>query len=139
MMTDLFKDVLPDLNYKKENLIAKGDLSEDTYGKLLYRVNRALSMNVDTIFYANEMNINGHLDPLLQYDYFINSLRKKKRYSKWAKPSSLPDVELIKQFYNYNEQRVREILPLLTTEHLELIKYKMERGGKDEIHKGRSG
>lgn len=137
-MSDLFKEILPDLNYKKENLIRNGEMSESDYTKHIFIVNRALSMNVDTVLYANEMNANYNLDPLLQYDYIINTLRKKKRYSKWAKSSSILDIEIVKEFYNYNEQRAREVLPLLSTEHLEEIKNKMSRGGKDEISKGRS-
>ena len=105
-------------------------MDEGEYGGKCFIINRALSMNVDTILYVNEMNVNWQLAPLLQYDYYINSLRKKKRWSKWAKataPSS--DLELIKEYYNYNEQRAREVLDLLTEKQVEDIRLRLSKGG----------
>ena len=103
-MADLFKEILPDINYGKKNLIRTGDMDEGEYGGKSFIINRALSMNVDTILYANEINQQYNLDPLLQYDYFINSLRKKKRWSKWAKATTSANLELVKTYYNYNSQ-----------------------------------
>ena len=131
-MPDLFKELLPDINYGHKNLIRTGDMDEGEYGGKCFIINRALSMNVDTVLYANEMNIHYQLDPLLQYDYFINSIRKKKRWSKWAKalgPSA--NLELIKEYYNYNEQRAREVLDLLTESEIEEIRLRFSKGGTD--------
>ena len=77
-MADLFKEIIPDINYGHKNLIRTGDMDESEYGKNCFIINRALSMNVDTVLYVNEMNVRYQLDPVLQYDYFINSLRQKK-------------------------------------------------------------
>ena len=135
-MPDLFKEILPDINYGHKNLIREGDMDEAEYGRSAFIINRALSMNVDTILYVNEMNIHYQLDPLLQYDYFINSLRKKKRWSKWAKatgPSA--NLELIKECYNYNEQRAREVLDLLTESEVEEIRLRFSKGGTDNATK----
>jgi len=131
-MADLFKELLPDINFGHKNLIRTGDMDEGEYGGKCFIINRALSMNVDTVLYANEMNIHYQLDPLLQYDYFINSIRKKKRWSKWAKttgPSAI--LELIKEYYNYNEQRAREVLDLLTESEIEEIRLRFSKGGTD--------
>ena len=133
-MADLFKEILPDINHGHTNLIRTGDMDEAEYGRNCFIINRALSMNVDTILYVNEMNVNWQLDPLLQYDYYINSLRKKKRWSKWAKataPSS--DLELIKEYYNYNEQRAREVLDLLSESEIQKLRLKLYKGGTDDI------
>ena len=128
-MADLFKEILPDINYGKKNLIRTGDMDEGEYGGKSFIINRALSMNVDTILYANEINQQYNLDPLLQYDYFINSLRKKKRWSKWAKATTSPNLELVKTYYNYNEQRAREVLDLLTEKQVEDIRLRLSKGG----------
>ena len=133
-MADLFKEIIPDINYGHKNLIRTGDMEEAEFGGKSFIINRALSMNVDTILYVNEMNINWQLDPLLQYDYYINSLRKKKRWSKWTKataPSS--DLELIKEYYNYNEQRAREVLDLLSESEIQKLRLKLYKGGTDDI------
>ena len=132
-MSDLFKEILPDINHGHKNLIRTGDMDEGEYGGKSFIINRALSMNIDTILYVNEMNVNWQLDPLLQYDYYINSLRKKKRWSKWAKataPSS--DLELIKEYYNYNEQRAREVLDLLSESEIQELRLRYSKGGTDD-------
>ena len=133
-MADLFKEILPDINHGHTNLIRTGDMDESEYAGKCFIINRALSMNVDTILYVNEMNANWQLDPLLQYDYYINSLRKKKRWSKWAKattPSS--DLELIKEYYNYNEQKAREVLDLLSESEIQNLRLKLSKGGTNAI------
>ena len=132
-MADLFKEILPDINHGHTNLIRTGDMDEAEYGKNCFIINRALSMNIDTILYVNEMNTRYQLDALLQYDYYINSLRKKKRWSKWAKataPSS--NLELIKEYYNYNEQRAREVLDLLSESEIQKLRLKLSKGGTDD-------
>ncbi len=134
-MPDLFKEILPDINYGHKNLVRTGDMDEAEYGRNCFIINRALSMNVDTVMYVNEMNVHYQLDPLLQYDYFINSLRKKKRWSKWAKATgSSANLELIKEFYNYNEQRAREVLDLLTESEIEDIRLRLSKGGTDNAN-----
>jgi len=133
-LSDLFKEILPDINYGHKNLIRTGDMDEAEFGRNCFIINRALSMNIDTILYVNEMNVNWQLDPLLQYDYYINSLRKRKRWSKWAKatgPSS--NLELIKEYYNYNEARAREVLDLLSESEIQKLRLKFSKGGTDDI------
>jgi len=128
-MADLFKEILPDINYGHKNLIRAGEMDEGEYGGKSFIINRALSMNVDTVLYSNEMNQQYNLDPLLQYDYFINSLRKKKRWSKWAKAQQSTNLDVVKTYYNYNEQRAREALELLTEKQVEGIRLRLSKGG----------
>ena len=76
------------------------------------------------------MNINYNLAPLLKYDYFINSLRKKKRFNKWAKPTKeTADLEIVKTYYNYNDQRAREVLDLLDEKQIEEMRLILSKGG----------
>lgn len=129
-MADLFKEILPDINYGHKNLIRTGDMDENEYVSKQFIINRALSMSADTIFYSSEMNINYNLAPLLQYDYFINSLRKKKRFNKWAKPTKASaNLELVKTYYNYNDQRAREVLDLLSDTQIEELRLRLSKGG----------
>jgi len=135
-MANLFKDILPDLNFGHKNLIRTGDMDEREYLKNRLLINRSLSMSPDTVMYANDMNEHYDLDGMLQYDYFINSIRKKKRYNKWAKANKTSSkLDIIKEYYNYNEQRAVEVLPLLSDDHFDFIKAKMDKGGNNEISK----
>lgn len=130
-MANLFKEILPDLNFGHKNLIRTGDMDEPQYIKQRFLINRSLSMSPDTIMYANDMNEHYDLDGMLQYDYLINSIRKKKRYNKWAKANKTsPRVEIIKEYYGYSEQHAVEVLPLMSKEHLDFMKGKLDKGGK---------
>ena len=79
---------------------------------------------------ANEMNLNAHLDNRLQFDFFINIVRKKKRFSKWMKPETFSDVEVVKGYYGYSNEKARQALSLLTKEQIELLKKKVYKGGR---------
>jgi len=137
-MANLFKDIIPDLNYGHKNLIRTGDMDEKDYTKNTFLINRSLSMSPDTILYTNEMNHYYDLDSVLQYDYLINTIRKKKRYNKWAKNTKkTSNLELIQEYYNYNEQRAVEVLPLLSEDHFDFIRSKMNKGGNDELSRGK--
>ena len=88
-------DCLKAINETKENVLVD-ELAEKKYSAFI--VNRGLSFFMDTIFQVNEMNRNGHLDSRLQFDYLLNSIRQKKRYSKWLKPEKLHDVDVVKEY-----------------------------------------
>ena len=79
---------------------------------------------------ANEMNLNHHLDNRLQFDFLINIVRKKKRFSKWTKVQQNEDVEVIKQYYGYSNTKARQIHSLLTSDQINELKKKVYRGGK---------
>ena len=129
-MANLFKDILPDLNFGHKNLIRTGDMNEAEYIKNMFLINRSLSMSPDTIMYSNDMNYYYDLDGVLQYDYFINSIRKKKRYNKWAKANKTSSkLDIIKKYYGYNEQRAVEVMSILSKENIDFITAKMNKGG----------
>jgi hypothetical protein len=120
-------DFLNDINYDKKNIMVD-DITEKQY--VPFMVNRGLSYFQDTVLMANEMNINHHLDSRLQFDFFINIVRKRKRFSKWFKPESNSDVEVVKACYGYSNEKARQVLSLLTKEQLEELKKKVYKGGR---------
>jgi hypothetical protein len=112
--------------------MSKTDLMVDTAseeGYVPFLTNRALSYFPDTILYAQEMNINTHLDKKLQYHYLINTVRKSKRFSKWNKKKEDKDIELIQQHYGYNYNRAKEALSILSNNQLKEIRKRQEKGG----------
>ena len=120
-------DFLNEINYGKNNLIVD-DITEKEYNSFM--VNRGLSYFNDTVLMANEMNLNHHLDSRLQNDFLINIVRKKKRFSKWNKPETVSDVEVVKEYYGYNNEKARSALSLLTRENINELKKKVYKGGR---------
>src|SRR5210317_2177720 len=114
------------INMTKKDIMVD-DLAEKAYNPFI--INRSLSYFNDTVLMANEMNINHHLDNRLQFDFFINIVRKRKRFSKWFKPESVSDVEVVKEYYGYSNEKARQILTLLTKEQIEQLKKKVYKGG----------
>ena len=93
-------------------------------------VKRGLSYIPDTILFANEMNVHHHIDHRLQFDFFINIIKKKKRFSKWAKPINIENLELIKEYYGYSNEKAKSVLSLLNDEQINELKIRMYKGGK---------
>ena len=115
------------INYTKQNIMVD-DLTEKAYNPFM--VNRSLSYFHDTVLFANEMNQHHHLDNRLQFDFFINIVRKKRRFSKWNKPETVSDVEVVKEYYGYNNEKARQALSLLTSKHIDELKKKVYKGGR---------
>ena len=120
-------DFLNDINYGKSNIMVD-DLTEKAYAPFM--VNRGLSYFQDTILFANEMNINHHIDNRLQFDFLINIVRKKKRFSKWVKPEKLSDVEVIKEYYGYSNEKARQASKLLSSQQVDELRKKVYKGGR---------
>ena len=111
---------------KKDIMI--DDLSEKAYAPFM--INRSLSYFNDTVLMANEMNIKHHLDAKLQYQFLINIVRKRKRFSKWIKPELDNDIEVVKEYYGYSNAKAHQVLPLLSKSQLAILKEKVNKGGK---------
>jgi hypothetical protein len=94
-----------------------------------YVINRCLSGHIDAIMFVNEMNMNHHLDKKLQYDFLLNILRKKKRYSPWIKKEEIKNLESVKSYYGYNTDKAKQALSLLTKSQINYIKTKLDTGG----------
>ena len=115
------------INMTKEDIMVD-DLAEKAYNPFM--VNRSLSYFQDTVLYANEMNVNHTIDKRLQFDFLINMIRKRKRFSKWQKAVSDSDVEVVKEYYGYNNEKARSALSLLTREQINELKKKVYKGGR---------
>jgi hypothetical protein len=118
------KDWLNSINFTKENL------TEEIKSYPPYIVNRCLSGHIDCIMFANEMNINHHLDKDLQYTFYLNSLRKKKRFSPWLRKENIKDLECVKKYYGYSNEKAYQTLKILSKQQIDFIKQRLETGGK---------
>ena len=128
MAYDLFKDYLPAINYTKKNLMD----SDDTAWVKKYpafMVNKVLSSFIDTISKANEMNRLSLLDNDMQFQYLLNSIRSKKRYTPYLKSEKIQDIECVKEFYGYSNEKAKSALDILTKDQLKNIKEKLYKGG----------
>jgi hypothetical protein len=120
-------DYVNSINITKKDIM-HDDISEKAYPAFM--VNRALSYFNDTVLYANEMNVHHTIDSKLQYCFHINIIKKKKRFSKWLKPQEVNNLELIKEYYGYSNEKAKSVLPLFNDEQIELLKQRIYKGGK---------
>ena len=95
-----------------------------------YIINRIFSGHLDAIMFANEMNLYHFLDKKMQYDFLLNTLRSKKRFSPWLRKDTIKDLDLIKRYYGYSNEKAKQALRILTKEQLNFIKSKFETGGR---------
>jgi hypothetical protein len=121
------KDYLNSINQTKKNILK--DNPEATAGYPPFIINKCLSSFTDAVLYANEMNKNAHLPKKLQYDFFINTLKPRKRFSSWVKKQTLEHLELVKEYYGYSHTKALDALRILTTDQLEAIKKALYKGG----------
>ena len=115
------------INNTKKNVMVD-DLTEKGYNAFM--VNRSLSYFQDTVLLANEMNRYHHLDSKLQFSFLINSVRKKKRFAKWAKPTNPNNLEVVKEYYGYSNEKARQVLTILSDQQIEELKLKVYKGGR---------
>ena len=117
------KDWLNSINHTKE------DLSEHIKEYAPYIINRCLSGHIDCVMYSNEMNIHHQLDKDMQYSFYLNTLRKRKRFSPWLRKDKIADLEYVKQYYGYSNEKASQALKILTKEQLTFIKQRLDIGG----------
>lgn len=120
-------DYLNAINYTKEDIMID-DITEKQYNAFM--VNRGLSYFPDTVAIANEMNRYAHLDKKLQFHFLINIVRKRKRFSKWNKPDLVRDIEVVKEYYGYSNDKAKESLSLLSPEQIKELEKKVSKGGR---------
>lgn len=119
-------EFLNSINYSKKNIMLDTQ-TEKAYAP--YVVNRCLSYFPDTLLHANEMNRLSFLDKRVQYDYYLQTIRARKRFSKWLKKEESSDIDLVKEYFGYSDKRAREALRVLTPEQIKSIKKEMNIGG----------
>lgn len=121
------KDWLNSINLNKKDLLEDDPSAIKKYPS--YIVNRCLSGHIDTILFSNEMNRLNHLEKDMQYHFLLHSIRKKKRFSPWLKQEKIDNLELVKKFYNYNNEKAQQALKILSQEQIEYIRKKLDTGG----------
>lgn len=125
-MPDLFKEILPSIMQNKKNVFENEDYSD--YNAFI--VNRALSYHVDCLPYVAEMSLLPHLDKDMQYLYLINTIRSYKRpFHKWQKVETVGDLECVKTYFGYSNQKAKEALRILTDDQIDEIRRKTDKGG----------
>ena len=117
------KDWLNSINFNKE------DLSEHIREYPPYIINRCLSGHMDCVMYVNEMNKYPNLEKDMQYSFYLNSLRKRKRFSPWLRKDKVQDLECVKQYYGYSNEKASQALKILTNEQINFIKQRLDVGG----------
>ena len=121
------KDWLNSINQTKKNLIDEDPSIEKDYAP--YIINRIYSGHLDSVMFANEMNKYSFLDKDMQYSFYLNTLRKKKRFSPWLRKDKVTDLEIIKQYYGYSNEKASNALKILTPEQIKFIKQRLDTGG----------
>lgn len=122
------RDWLISINQTKQNLIDEDSSLEKEYNPFI--INKCLSHHIDSIMYSNEMNMYYSLPKKMQYDFYINSLRKRKRYADRVSKEKIQNLDYVKRYYGYSNEKAKQALRILTEEQLNYIKSKFETGGK---------
>ena len=121
------KDWLNSLNFTKENLLDDDPHSIKEYPP--YIINRCLSGHLDAVLYAQEMNKYHFLDKDLQYNFYLNILRKRKRFSPWIRKDKVSDLDYVKRYYGYSNEKASQVMKILTPDQITYIKQRLETGG----------
>ena len=122
------KEYLNSINLSKRDLMEEDPGWEKNYPP--YVINKCLSSHLDTLAFANEMNRYPNFDKRLQYSFYLNTVRPKKRFSPWGKKEKVKDLEVVKQYYDYSNEKAKQALRILSPDQLNYIKEKLNRGGK---------
>ena len=122
------KDYLNSINFTKKDLMKSED-KEWIKKYPAFIINKILSGFQDTIMLVNEVNRNHFLDKDMQYSFLLNSIRSKKRFSPFLKANKLKDIDLVKEYYGYSNEKAKTVLDILTKDQLKLIKDKLYKGG----------
>jgi len=126
-------EYLNSINYTKKDLMEEDNGSRDIErGYNSFLINRSLSYFNDTVAFANVVNRYHHIDNKLQYHFLINIIRKRKRFAKWMKKEQYRDIEVIKQYYGYSNEKAEQVLSLLSPEQINIINKKVSKGGRTE-------
>ena len=121
------KNWLDSVNFSKRNIVEEDGAEIKTYVPFL--MNRIVSGHLDCIMFVNEMNKYSFLDKDMQYSFYLNTLRKKKRFSPWLRKDKVTDLEIVKQYYGYSNEKALNALKILTPEQINFIKQRLDIGG----------
>ena len=122
------KDWLNSINFNKEDLTEDDEHIIKSYPPFI--INKCLSGHIDTVLFANEMNRYHFLDKDMQYKFYLNTLRKRKRFSPWIRKDKVSDLDIVKSYYGYSNEKARQVLRILSTEQINYMKQRLDTGGK---------
>jgi len=122
------KEYLNAINFTKKNVMNSDDpMWEKKYPAFI--VNKMLSGFSDTVMLVNEMNRNHFLDRDMQFQFLLNSIRSKKRFTPFLRANKLKEIECVKEYYGYSNDKAKSALDILTKDDIKLIKEKLYKGG----------
>lgn len=125
-MPDIFKEIIPSILQTKTPVINQAN--ENDY--VPFVVNRAMSQHYDCVMQANQMNMLPHTDKLLQYHFYLNSIRPYKRpFQKWHKKETVESLSIIKEYYRCSNEKAREIAVILSEVQIDELKKRLDKGG----------
>ena len=121
---------LTSINKTKQNVMRAPDAEPNVVSAYpAFLVRRLLSYHADAILLANEMNMLPHLDNDLQYEFLLYGLPKKNRFAKMQKTVTPENLELVKSFYNYSDEKALEVLHLHTDADFDRMRAHLDEGG----------
>ena len=122
------KDWLNSINFNKEDLTEDDEHIIKSYPPFI--INKCLSGHLDSVLFANEMNRYHFLDKDMQYKFYLNILRKRKRFSPWIRKDKDSDLDIVKSYYGYSNEKARQVMKILSTEQINYMKQRLDIGGK---------
>lgn len=122
------KDWLNSINFNKNDILEEDFYLSKEYPPFI--VNKCVSGHMDTVLFANEMNKYHFLDKDLQYKFYLNTLRKRKRFSPWVRKEKITDLDYVKRYYGYSNEKASQVMKILTPEQISYIKQRLDIGGK---------
>jgi hypothetical protein len=122
------KDWLNSINFNKEDLTEDDENIIKSYPPFI--INKCLSGHLDSVLFANEMNKCHFLDKDMQYKFYLNILRKRKRFSPWIRKDKVSDLDIVKSYYGYSNEKARQVMRILSTEQIDYMKQRLDIGGK---------
>ena len=122
------KDWLNSINFNKEDLLKEDPHIIKQYPPFI--INKCLSGHLDSVLFANEMNRYHFLDKDMQYKFYLNILRKRKRFSPWIRKDKDSDLDIVKSYYGYSNEKARQVMKILSTEQINYMKQRLDIGGK---------
>ena len=132
-MADLFKEIIPSILQTKKNVL------EDDSDYVPFVVNKSLSFHYDCVMNANQMNLLPNTDARLQYYYYLNTIRPYKRpFQKWLKRETIEDLDVVKEYYGYSNEKAKQVLSILSPAQLDEIKQRINKGGMNNARPKRS-
>lgn len=118
-------DFLKDLSEKKADILDESN--ESLYSPWI--VNRFLSMDATTVMYANEMNTRNFLPKRLQYDYYLKSIKKNRRFFKYVKENEQENLDVVREYFGYSKNKAKEVISILSEADITYMKTKLNKGG----------